>query len=133
MAKNHTIANHTYDHHTLDGIGREAFFEEVRNAEAALGDLGTRCLRPPYGATDAFTRAYAAELGYELVLWDIDTEDWRRPGADVIASAVLSRVFPRAVVLFHDGGGDRSQTVEALETVLETLGEQGYTFEVVCR
>jgi peptidoglycan/xylan/chitin deacetylase (PgdA/CDA1 family) len=49
----------------------------------------------------------------------MDTEDWRQPGAE-------------AIVLFHDGGGDRPQTVEALETILETLSSQGYAFEVVC-
>jgi peptidoglycan/xylan/chitin deacetylase (PgdA/CDA1 family) len=129
----HAVANHTYDHHTLTGISREAFFKEVQNTEAILGDLATKCLRPPYGATDAYTRAYAAELGYSLVMWDIDTRDWSQPGADAIVSTVLTKAFPGAIVLFHDGGGDRSQTVEALETILETLSNQGYIFEPVCR
>jgi peptidoglycan/xylan/chitin deacetylase (PgdA/CDA1 family) len=132
VAAGHTVANHTFDHRTLDGIGREAFLEEIRRTEQALGEVGTRCLRPPYGATDAYTRAYAAELGYQVVLWHIDTEDWRRPGADAIADSVLDAARPGAIVLFHDGGGDRSQTTAALRTILPTLAEQGYTFEVVC-
>jgi peptidoglycan/xylan/chitin deacetylase (PgdA/CDA1 family) len=128
----HTVANHTYDHHTLDAIGREAFFKEIQDAEALLGDLVTKCLRPPYGATDAYTRAYAAELGYSLVLWDIDTRDWSQPGVDAIVSTVLTKAFPGAVVLFHDGGGDRAQTVEALDRILQALSERGYRFEPVC-
>ncbi len=128
----HSVGNHTFDHRTLDGIGREAFFDELQKAEEILGDKGVKCLRPPYGATDAYTRTYLAELGYELVLWNIDTEDWRQPGAEAIASAVVDKAHPGAIVLMHDGGGDRSQTVEALEAILETLSSQGYVFEVVC-
>jgi peptidoglycan/xylan/chitin deacetylase (PgdA/CDA1 family) len=128
----HSVANHTFDHRTLDGVGREAFFDELTKAEEILGDTSARCLRPPYGATDAYTRAYAAELGYRLVMWNIDTEDWRQPGADAIASRVLTAAYPGAIVLFHDGGGDRSQTVEALETILKALTDRGYVFEVVC-
>jgi peptidoglycan/xylan/chitin deacetylase (PgdA/CDA1 family) len=128
----HAVANHTFDHQTLDGMGRAAFFEEIQDTEAVLGAAGRRCLRPPYGATDAYTRAYAAELGYSLVMWDIDTRDWARPGAEAIAATVIEEARPGAVVLFHDGGGDRAQTVEALEMVLGKLSEEGYRFEVVC-
>jgi len=128
----HSVANHTFDHHTLDGIGREAFFDELQKTEEILGEKGVKCLRPPYGATDAYTRAYAAELGYSLIFWNIDTQDWRKPGAEAIASEVIDKAYPGAIVLMHDGGGDRSQTLEALETILETLISQGYVFEVVC-
>ena len=64
--------------------------------------------------------------------WSIGTEDWRQPGAEAIASVVVDQAYPGAIVLFHDGGGDRSQTVEALEKILETLSSRGYVFEVVC-
>ena len=128
----HSVANHTYGHQTLDKIGREAFLKEVQSTEATLGARGTKCLRPPYGATDAYTRAYAAELGYSLIMWDIDTQDWSRPGASVISDTVLKEAFPGAIVLFHDGGGDRAQTVEALRSVLEGLSQKGYVFEPVC-
>ena len=66
-------------------------------------------------------------------MWNIDTRDWQRPGADAIASRVLESAYPGAIVLMHDGGGDRSQTVEALRSILEALSSQGYVFEVVCR
>jgi peptidoglycan/xylan/chitin deacetylase (PgdA/CDA1 family) len=85
-------------------------------------------LRPPYGATDQNTLSYADALGYAVVLWDIDPQDWRRPGADVIANHIISSVYPGAIVLSHDGGGDRTQTVEAYRTVLAQLSSQGYVF-----
>ena len=53
--------------------------------------------------------------------------------ADLIASRVLEGARPGRIVLMHDGGGDRTQTVEALETVLQALSEQGYTFDVACQ
>ena len=97
---------------------------------AVVGDradpLG--CLRPPYGAVDARTAPLAAELGKALVLWDVDPQDWRQPGAGQIASYVLSHANPGAIVLMHDGGGGRSQTVAALETVLAELASRGYEF-----
>jgi peptidoglycan/xylan/chitin deacetylase (PgdA/CDA1 family) len=129
----HTVANHTYDHSTLASIGREAFFQQIQNTEQILGGALSKCLRPPYGATDAYTRAYAEELGYELIMWDIDTRDWSRPGIDAIASVAIAEAFPGAVVLFHDGGGERSQTVAALDKILQTLSGQGYVFEVMCQ
>ncbi|MGD2176639.1 MAG: polysaccharide deacetylase family protein [Anaerolineae bacterium] len=126
-------ANHTLDHRSLSGIGREAFFHEVADTQEILGDRGAHCLRPPYGAIDSYTRARAAELGYTVVMWNIDTGDWRRPAPEVFASEVLDKAFPGAVVLMHDGGGDRSQTVEALKTILGRLSDQGYRFEAICR
>ena len=66
-----------------------------------------------------------AEIG-----WDVDTMDWSRPGSDAIAEVILS-VQPGQVVLMHDGGGDRSQTVEALRTALPQLVEQGYRFVTI--
>jgi peptidoglycan/xylan/chitin deacetylase (PgdA/CDA1 family)/heat shock protein HslJ len=129
----HAIANHTFDHQSLSGLGREAFFNEVQSTQSILGDKSVPCLRPPYGATDSYTRARAEELGYQIVMWDIDTEDWKRPGAGAIVNEVLTNAHPGAVVLMHDGGGDRSQTLEALETVLSQLADLGYRFEPLCR
>ena len=129
----HSVADHTFDHHTLDGIGREASFNELLRTEKILEDKAIRCMRPPYGATDAYTRTNLAELGYELVPSNIDTQDWRRPGADAIASAAVDGAYPGAFVLMHDGGGDRPETIEGLETILETLSSREYAVEVVCR
>jgi peptidoglycan/xylan/chitin deacetylase (PgdA/CDA1 family) len=94
-------------------------------------DRDVRYLRPPYGATDANSRQYAAGAGYAIVLWDIDPQDWRRSGAKVIADHVVREAYPEAIVLMHDGGGDRAQSVAALEMILRELSQQGYAFRNV--
>lgn len=127
-----TIGNHTYDHKSLRKMSRDGFTNEVEATQKVLGDVATHCLRPPYGAMDKFTATYAKELGFRLVMWTVDPRDWARPGANVIAQRILARVYPGAIVLLHDGGGDRSQTVTALETVLHQLSGLGYHFEPYC-
>lgn len=129
----HGLGSHTVSHPSLSGISRDLFFQEISRTRDILGDQGSSCLRPPYGATDAYTRAYAAELGYTVVLWDVDSRDWSQPGVESIVGTVQSGVFPGAVVLLHDGGGERSQTHAALEQLLPTLAKQGYTFRTFCR
>ena len=129
----HTLANHTWNHLSLAGVSQEVFSREILDTEELLGDWAAPCLRPPYGATDSFTRAYAAELGYQLVMWNLDTLDWNRPGTEAIVSAVTDNVYPQAIVLMHDGGGDREQTVTALEAVLSDLSNRGYEMEPLCQ
>jgi peptidoglycan/xylan/chitin deacetylase (PgdA/CDA1 family) len=70
-------------------------------------------------------------MGYTVAMWDIDPQDWRRPGADVIASHIVSSAYPGAIVLLHDGGGDRTQTVAALRTALSQLSSKGYVFRTM--
>jgi len=136
----HAIANHTFSHQSLAGRSQEAFAEELQATEdlvaAALGDLSPanyrwRYLRPPGGGVDANTTAYADALSYKVVGWDIDPKDWRRPGAAAISSSVIQRAFPGAIVVLHDGGGGSQQTVAALETILQELGQQGYAFRAL--
>ena len=96
----------------------------------ALGEEPTHIMRAPggnfYGSIiDTLWPHVDAEIG-----WDVDTEDWRRPGSDVIAQRIMA-AQPGQVVLMHDGGGDRSQTVEALRQALPVLAEQGYEFVTV--
>jgi peptidoglycan/xylan/chitin deacetylase (PgdA/CDA1 family) len=68
----------------------------------------------------------ARALGMLMVLWTIDTGDFRRPGARAIVKAVLSRARPGAIVLMHDGGGPRRQTAQALPIVISRLRHRGY-------
>jgi peptidoglycan-N-acetylglucosamine deacetylase len=128
-----TFANHTYNHPSLAGISRDAFRREVLATSEVLGPYERKCLRPPYAHMDANTHIFAQELGYHIALWDIDPYDWQRPGAGVIAARVLQQISPGKVVLLHDGGGERSQTVAALEIILRTLSAEGYRFEPLCR
>ena len=131
------VGNHTYTHISLQNVSQQTFMNESELTRQTLlteakdifkldGDV--RYLRPPYGATDGNTRTYAAQLGYQVTLWDIDPMDWRRPGTEAISSHILRNIHPGAIVLMHDGGGDRSQSADALETILRELNARGYKF-----
>ncbi len=127
---------HTWDHADLtrlDPAGIAAELASTANAiRAASGEQPT-CFRPPYGNTNATVVATAAGLGLAQVLWNVDPSDYRRPGASVIASRVLAAADGRGLVVgIHDGGGDRSQTVAALPSIIDGLRARGYRFVRPC-
>ena len=132
-AEGHTIANHTWNHEDLAGLSRASFDETISRTQAVFGELATPCLRPPYGSIDAFTREWAASHGLSLMTWDASPEDWRRPPAEEIADYIVQWARPGVVMLLHDGGGNRSRTVQGLDMALERLAGQGLRFEPVCR
>ena len=135
-AAGHGVGNHTWSHRRLTGLRGRSLTAEVGATSAVIGratGARPRCLRPPYGTVDAASVYQARALGLRLTMWDVDPYDWRRPGAGVIAGRVLSRVGSGDVVLLHDGGGDRSQTVAALQQVLASLSARGFRFRALCR
>lgn len=132
-AEGHTLANHTWNHEDLATLTRPAFDETVGRTEAILGDLATPCLRPPYGSVGASTREWAAAHGLSLMTWNGSPEDWRRPPATEIADYLVQWAPTGAVILLHDGGGDRSNTVQGLDMALERLADRGLRYEPVCR
>lgn len=131
--RGHTIANHGWDHSSMSGMSWEEVQWQLAETAAATNGGMTQCMRPPYGAMDGNTESFAAQMGYDVMLWDVDPRDWERPGAGAIAQRILDVVQPGDVVLLHDGGDDRSQSVESLELVLEALSSQGYRFEPICQ
>ena len=136
FAAGHGVGNHTWSHRRLTGLTGGQLAAEVGTTSAAIQratGAPVRCLRPPYAAVDAASADRVRALGLRLVLWDIDTYDWRGPGAGVIAGRVLGRVRPGDVVLMHDGGGNRGQTLAALGQVLATLSAKGFRFGALCR
>lgn len=135
-AAGHGVGNHTWNHRRLNGLEDGRLEAEVDATSAVIGRAtGTpvRCLRPPYATVDAASADRARARGLRLVLWDVDSNDWRRPGVAAIAGRVLGRVRSGDVVLLHDGGGDRTQTVAALEQVLASLSARGFRFSALCR
>jgi peptidoglycan/xylan/chitin deacetylase (PgdA/CDA1 family) len=135
-AAGHGIGNHTWSHPRLTGLSSERLAAEVGATSAAIQRITgapVRCLRPPYASVDAASAHRVRALGLRLVLLDIDTNDWRRPGVGAIAGRVLGWVGSGDVVLLHDGGGNRSQTLAALEQVLASLSGRGFRFSALCR
>ena len=115
------IGNHTYDHRDLTTLTAAGIRSELGRGPAAV------CVRPPYGATNTLVRRIIAARHQRQVLWSIDTQDWSRPGTGTIRARALAGVRAGSIVLLHDGGGDRSQTLAALPSILDELGARGYT------
>lgn len=133
VADGHVLANHSWSHPSLPDLSKPGFDQEIgRTQDAIEAATGTRpsCLRPPYGAMNDQTRAWASAAGLEVVLWDVDPQDWARPGVDAIVGSVVDYARPGDVILFHDGGGNRDQTVAALEQVLDQLSGRGFAFTI---
>ncbi len=132
IAEGHTVANHTWNHENLAYLDRDAFDETVSRTQHLLGANATPCLRPPYGAANARTAEWAASHGLALIYWTLDSKDWTRPGVNAIANRIVEGARKGTIVLMHDGGGDRAQTVQALDLALSRLAEVHLTYEPLC-
>jgi peptidoglycan/xylan/chitin deacetylase (PgdA/CDA1 family) len=129
--RGNSVQNHTWSHVDLRYVSWKTFTYQVLKTDRyirAQTGYTPRCLRPPYGAVNSRVYARADALGKKTRRWTVDPRDWSRPGASVIVRRVLDNVRSGSVILLHDGGGDRSQTVAALPTILKTLKARGYTF-----
>jgi peptidoglycan-N-acetylglucosamine deacetylase len=129
VAAGHTVGNHTWSHPYLPELTRDEVLRQVDRTNAVLERVTGRVpvlVRPPYGARTAETVRWFAERAMTTVIWDVDPGDWARPGRDAIVAAVGAATRPGSVLLMHDGGGDRSQTVAALPAVLAGLLDRGY-------
>ena len=127
----HEIGNHTYRHHFRDGYEPYILKKELeKNAKviARLTGFSPSLFRPIAGYYDKEIVDTAINSGYNVILWSWhqETKDWSRPGADKITRNVISDMRPGDVIIFHDAGGDRSQTVKAVEAILEVLYSRGY-------
>jgi peptidoglycan/xylan/chitin deacetylase (PgdA/CDA1 family) len=126
-----SVQNHTWSHPDLRHVSAATFRSQVQTTDRyirAQTGYTPRCLRPPYGSTNKLVSRRAAALGKKIRVWTIDTRDWSRPGTSVIVRRALANVHSGSVILMHDGGGNRSQTVAALPTILKTLKARGYGF-----
>ncbi|MFD9487369.1 polysaccharide deacetylase family protein [Streptomyces sp. NPDC059991] len=129
----HVIGNHSWTHPLLITMSRDAVRDEMtRTSEVIEEVLGERpqWFRAPYGAWNRNSFQIGAELGMEPMGWTLDTLDWTTPGTDTIVRRIRDGAAPGVVVLSHDAGGDRSQSVAALRTYLPRLLTSGYHLRV---
>ena len=141
VADGDQVGVHTFTHADLGRVPawRQSLeLNETQLVVAGATGQTTSLLRPPYSSTnDALDNAEwaavrdAANQGYLTVLTTLDSEDWRRPGVDHIIANATPKGSAGQVLLMHDAGGDRAQTVAALEQLLPRLTAQGFTFETV--
>ncbi|MBL1087143.1 glycosyltransferase [Streptomyces actinomycinicus] len=141
VAEGHEVGLHTFGHPDLSYHSTKRIDWELSQNQLALaGAAGIRSslFRPPYSSSAnaidnrswPVTR-YVGSRGYLTVVDDTDSEDWRRPGVAEIIRRATPHGGRGAVVLMHDSGGDRHQTVQALDTLLPRLQQQGYTFRTL--
>ena len=141
VADGHQVGVHTFTHTDLGRVSPWRQSLELNETQLVIaGATGrtTSLLRPPYSsANDSLDNAEwaavrgAAGQGYLTVLTTVDSGDWRRPGIDHIVANATPKGARGQVVVMHDAGGDRTQTVAALERLLPRLASQGYTFATV--
>jgi peptidoglycan-N-acetylglucosamine deacetylase len=128
------IGDHTENHPMLARMSRHDQFEEMFEQGARVELLGARrpvLFRPPYGSFDATTFQQLHKLHQLMVLWSVDTDDFEQPGTSVIVQRALEGAHPGAIILLHDAGGTRTQTIEALPLIIKGLRAKGYDLVTV--
>lgn len=132
LADADVLGNHTFTHPDLVRAGGVST-QLSRTSEAIERTASYRpCLfRPPYGSYDGAVVGAALALHMTTVLWDVDPMDWARPGTDAIVQRVLSAVRNGSIVLMHDGGGPRDETLQALPRIIAGLRARGFALLTV--
>ncbi|MFJ8200955.1 polysaccharide deacetylase family protein [Streptomyces sp. NPDC096152] len=133
VAAGHRLCDHTVSHDTTMDTKSEAYqSQQILDAERmitkASGGVRPLYYRAPGGAFTPYSRRLAASRGMRPLGWNVDSKDFERPGTAVMVATVKREISNGPTVLFHDAGGDRSQTVAALRELLPWLKQQGYSF-----
>lgn len=130
----HAIGNHTYWHPNLPKESLERLRWELTETEQVIEDIigfKPRLFRSPYGALNEDILKVLGEMDHTVIGWDVDSVDWKLPGADIVADNVLSNVGFGSIILMHDGGDwsmDLSGTVQGLDRIISKLKEDGTKF-----
>ncbi|WP_418960440.1 polysaccharide deacetylase family protein [Streptomyces tritici] len=125
----HVVGNHSWSHPLIPKLPPSRIRDELGSTSDVIDrTLGAAPLwyRAPFGAWNRHSFEIGAELGMEPLAWTVDTLDWKEPGTGFIVDRVLDGAEPGAIVLSHDAGGDRSQSVAALKRYLPALLDAGY-------
>ncbi|MES5819400.1 polysaccharide deacetylase family protein [Streptomyces sp. RG80] len=133
VAAGHRLCDHSVSHDTTMDKKPQAYqSQQILDAERmitkASGGVRPMYYRAPGGAFTPYSRQLAASRGMRPLGWNVDTKDFELPGADAIVATVQQELPNGPTLLFHDAGGDRAQTVEALRRILPWLKDQGYSF-----
>jgi len=126
------LGDHTFSHPDLTRSGDAAAqLREPIGAIRALTGYTPCVFRPPYGAYDASVLRTARSLGLATVLWNVDPSDWAQPGTRAIERRVLAQVRPGSIIISHDGGGRRAETLAAYPSIIAALRARGYRIVTV--
>lgn len=135
VAGGHTLCNHTWDHdERLSTRSPADVLREITRAQAAItsasGGVAPAFFRAPGGAWSPEVESVARSQHLTPLMWDVDPRDWARPGTPHVIGAVVASIRPGSIVLLHDGGGKRDQTVAAVSDLLVRLPRYRYQFQV---
>lgn len=130
------IENHTYTHVKLTRMADDDFIKDVEKSEELIQRYQKSTIelfRPPAGALNKHIIEALTDKNYRIVLWSWhqDPRDWARPGVRHIVKHVIENIHNGDIIIMHDGGGNRSQTVKALKILLPKLEQEGYSFITV--
>jgi peptidoglycan/xylan/chitin deacetylase (PgdA/CDA1 family) len=128
------VANHSWSHPVMTSLSVQAIHSQLTSTtniiQATIGVRPT-FFRPPYGSTNNIVLAQARNLRYTTVLWDGTAGDWKLPGVKFIVNQTLYYARNGAILLLHDGGGNRAQTVAALPIIIASLKSRGFKFVTI--
>ncbi|HEY9690098.1 MAG TPA: polysaccharide deacetylase family protein [Coleofasciculaceae cyanobacterium] len=132
-SEGHVLANHSWSHryHRFAPAAAASEINQTTNIIQAKTGQTVRLYRPPGGVLNNGMDTYAQSQGYASIMWGTDTGDWRRPPAATIVNRVMNTIHPGDIVLMHDGGGDRHNTVAALPIMISQLKAKGYRFVTI--
>ena len=128
----HEIGNHSWSHPNFAKMSDDGVRGQLRRTDEAIKSAtGTRptLLRPPYGSITAREKRWIHdEFGYDIILWDVDPDDWKRPGPAVVRNRILKETRPGSIVLSHD---IHPGTIEAMPSTFDALEAKGFKFVTV--
>ncbi len=128
----HEIANHSWSHPNFGKMSDEGVRRQLTRTDDAIKNAtGVRptLLRPPYGSITARQKRWIHnEFGYQIILWDVDPYDWKRPGPSVVCNRILKETRPGSIVLSHD---IHPGTIEAMPSTFDQLQAKGFKFVTV--
>ena len=128
----HEIANHSWSHPNFGKMSDESVRRQLQQTDDAIRNAtGKRptLLRPPYGSITAREKRWIHdEFGYDIILWDVDPYDWKRPGSAVVRNRILKETRPGSIVLSHD---IHPGTIEAMPSTFDELEAKGFKFVTV--
>jgi peptidoglycan/xylan/chitin deacetylase (PgdA/CDA1 family) len=134
VAAGFPVGDHTETHAPMSQLSAAGQDAQIRQAISVLGQFGVpypRLFRPPYGLWNNTTVSLLGKYRMLMVLWTVDTSDYRQPGVDTIVHTVLSGAQPGAIILMHDAGGPRAQTLAAVPKIVRGLHHRGYKLVTV--
>lgn len=130
----HEIGNHTFNHIYISDFEEERITKELTDTDDAIFSatgIRPKIFRPPGGCYNEKSISHVKKLGYDCILWSVDTRDWSLPGTEKVISTVMNEAAGGDIILFHDFNQNGSPTPDAVRRLIPLLKEKGYSFVTV--